>query len=135
MRKFGAPHWRRYDHGAGKHLANVALGDQVPDIVNGRPRGLVVPQYGGPPYGRPNPASLEPARWWAQAAIRSRDACRRSKQPSPIDGEKAPARGSRRGPRLDAGPFVRVGKSVGNSEMLGRFVCGFLPARADRRSV
>jgi hypothetical protein len=23
--------------------------------------------------------------------------------------------------------FVRVGKSVGNSEMLGRFVCGFLP--------
>src|ERR1700722_16209312 len=31
--------------------------------------------------------------------------------------------------------FVRVGKSVGNSEMLGRFVCGFLPARADRRDL
>src|ERR1700739_2689062 len=29
--------------------------------------------------------------------------------------------------------LVWVGKSVGNSEMLGRFVCGFLPARADRR--
>jgi hypothetical protein len=27
--------------------------------------------------------------------------------------------------------FVRVGKRVGNSEMLGRFVCGFLAARAD----
>src|SRR4030081_2353145 len=31
--------------------------------------------------------------------------------------------------------FVRVGKSVGNSEMLGRFVCGFLAARADRRAL
>src|SRR6202521_2055126 len=31
--------------------------------------------------------------------------------------------------------FVRVGKSVGNSEMLGRFVCGFLAARADRRNL
>src|ERR1700724_3384554 len=31
--------------------------------------------------------------------------------------------------------FVRVGKSVGNSEMLGRFVCGFLAARADRRDL
>src|ERR1700730_16496081 len=31
--------------------------------------------------------------------------------------------------------FVRVGKSVGNSEMLGRFVCGFLTARADRRDL
>src|SRR5258708_5036144 len=28
--------------------------------------------------------------------------------------------------------FVRVGKSVGNSEMLSRFVCGFLAARTDR---
>jgi hypothetical protein len=28
--------------------------------------------------------------------------------------------------------FVRVGKSVVNPEMLGRFVCGFLAARADR---
>jgi hypothetical protein len=28
--------------------------------------------------------------------------------------------------------FVRVGKSVGNPEMLRRFVCGFLAARADR---
>src|ERR1700722_14519072 len=28
--------------------------------------------------------------------------------------------------------FVRVGKSVRNSEMLSRFVCGFLAARADR---
>src|SRR5260221_3636445 len=28
--------------------------------------------------------------------------------------------------------FVRVGKSVGNTEMLGRFVCGFLSARTDR---
>ena len=31
--------------------------------------------------------------------------------------------------------FVRVGKSVGNSEMLGRFVRGFLAARADRRDL
>src|ERR1700680_3556040 len=31
--------------------------------------------------------------------------------------------------------FVRVGKSMGNSEMLGRFVCGFLAARADRRDL
>src|ERR1700723_153530 len=31
--------------------------------------------------------------------------------------------------------FVRVGKSVGNSEMLGRLVCGFLAARADRRDL
>src|SRR5712671_2853440 len=31
--------------------------------------------------------------------------------------------------------FVRVGKSVGNSEMLGRFVCGFLAAGADRRDL
>src|ERR1700723_631926 len=31
--------------------------------------------------------------------------------------------------------FVRVGKSVGNSEMPGRFVCGFLAARADRRDL
>src|SRR5882762_367191 len=31
--------------------------------------------------------------------------------------------------------FVRVGKSVGNSEVLGRFVCGFLSARADRRDL
>src|SRR6267142_2058072 len=31
--------------------------------------------------------------------------------------------------------FVRVGKSVGNSEMLGRFACGFLAARADRRDL
>jgi len=31
--------------------------------------------------------------------------------------------------------FVRVGKSVRNSEMLGRFVCGFLAARADRRDL
>src|SRR3984893_18127847 len=31
--------------------------------------------------------------------------------------------------------FVRVGKSVGNSEMLGRFVCGFLAARANRRDL
>src|ERR1700730_5689457 len=31
--------------------------------------------------------------------------------------------------------FVRVGKSVGNTEMLGRFVCGFLAARADRRDL
>ena len=28
--------------------------------------------------------------------------------------------------------LVRVGKSVGNSEMPGRFVCGFLAAGADR---
>ena len=31
--------------------------------------------------------------------------------------------------------FVRVGKSVGNPEMLGRFVCRFLAARADRRDL
>src|SRR6266403_556003 len=31
--------------------------------------------------------------------------------------------------------FVRVGKSVGNSELLSRFVCGFLAARADRRDL
>jgi hypothetical protein len=31
--------------------------------------------------------------------------------------------------------FVRVGKSVGNPEMLGRFVCSFLAARADRRDL
>jgi hypothetical protein len=31
--------------------------------------------------------------------------------------------------------FVRVGKSVGNPEVLGRFVCGFLAARADRRDL
>src|ERR1700682_4264424 len=31
--------------------------------------------------------------------------------------------------------FVRVGKGVGNSEMLGRFVCGFPAARADRRDL
>jgi hypothetical protein len=31
--------------------------------------------------------------------------------------------------------FVRVGESVGNPEMLGRFVCGFLAARADRRDL
>src|ERR1700724_1766895 len=31
--------------------------------------------------------------------------------------------------------FVRVGKGVRNSEMLGRFVCGFLAARADRRDL
>jgi hypothetical protein len=31
--------------------------------------------------------------------------------------------------------FVRVGKSVGNPEMLGRFFCGFLAARADRRDL
>src|SRR4029077_2874808 len=31
--------------------------------------------------------------------------------------------------------FVSVGKSMGNSEMLGRFVCGFLAARADRRDL
>src|SRR5260221_5272898 len=31
--------------------------------------------------------------------------------------------------------FVRVGKSMGNPEMLGRFVCGFLAARADRRDL
>jgi len=31
--------------------------------------------------------------------------------------------------------FVRVGKSVGNPEMLGRFICGFLAARADRRDL
>jgi hypothetical protein len=29
----GAPGWRRYDHRARKHLANVALGDQVPDAI------------------------------------------------------------------------------------------------------
>src|SRR5258708_15432390 len=28
--------------------------------------------------------------------------------------------------------FIRVGKSVGDAEMLGRFVGSFLPARADR---
>ncbi len=33
------------------------------------------------------------------------------------------------------GHFVRVTESVGNSEMLGRFVCGFLAARADRRDL
>src|ERR1700736_5664804 len=33
------------------------------------------------------------------------------------------------------GHFVRVGKSVRNSEMLGRFVCGFLAARANRRDL
>src|ERR1700730_3659167 len=31
--------------------------------------------------------------------------------------------------------FVRVGKSVGNPEMLGRFVGGFLAACADRRDL
>src|SRR5271155_2802932 len=31
--------------------------------------------------------------------------------------------------------LVRVGKSVGNSEMLGRFVCSFLATRADRRDL
>src|SRR5258708_25269510 len=31
--------------------------------------------------------------------------------------------------------FVRVGKSMGNPEMLGSFVCGFLAARADRRDL
>jgi hypothetical protein len=31
--------------------------------------------------------------------------------------------------------FVRVGKSVGNSEMPGCFVCGFLAARADCRDL
>src|ERR1700720_2456915 len=31
--------------------------------------------------------------------------------------------------------FVRVGKGLGNSEMPGRFVCGFLAARADRRDL
>src|SRR5882762_10312570 len=31
--------------------------------------------------------------------------------------------------------IVRVGKSVGNSEMLGRFFGGFLAARADRRDL
>jgi hypothetical protein len=31
--------------------------------------------------------------------------------------------------------FVRVGKSVGNTEMLGRFVGGFRAARADRRDL
>src|ERR1700736_933304 len=31
--------------------------------------------------------------------------------------------------------FVRIGESVGNSKMLGRFVCGFLAARADRRDL
>jgi hypothetical protein len=31
--------------------------------------------------------------------------------------------------------FVRVGKSVGKSEMLGRFICGFLAARAHRRDL
>src|ERR1700739_1042083 len=31
--------------------------------------------------------------------------------------------------------FERVGKIMGNSEMLGRFGCGFLPARADRRDL
>jgi hypothetical protein len=31
--------------------------------------------------------------------------------------------------------FLRVGKSVRKSEMLGRFVCGFLVARADRRNL
>jgi hypothetical protein len=31
--EFGAPCWRRYDHRAGKHLSNVALGDQVSDAI------------------------------------------------------------------------------------------------------
>ena len=31
--------------------------------------------------------------------------------------------------------FVRVGKSMGNSEMLGRLVCRFLAARANRRDL
>jgi hypothetical protein len=31
--------------------------------------------------------------------------------------------------------FVGIGKSVGNSEMLGRFVRGFLAACADRRDL
>src|SRR5258707_13989021 len=33
------------------------------------------------------------------------------------------------------GHFVRVSESVGNSELFGRFVCGFLAARADRRDL
>jgi trehalose synthase len=57
--------------------------------------------------GRPDHASGEPAQWWPQAATRSRDACRHPMQPSPVDGEKAPARRSIRGPRLDAGPFCK----------------------------
>jgi hypothetical protein len=52
---------------------------------------------------------------WPQAAIRSRDACRHSKRPSPADGEKAPARRSRRGPRRDAGPFCKGRKKRGES--------------------
>jgi hypothetical protein len=87
------------------------------------------------PLRAANQASAEPARWWPQAAIRSRDACWYSRRPSPADGEKALARRSRRGPRRDAGPFCKVGKSVRNSEMLGRFVCGFLAARADRHNL
>ncbi len=31
--------------------------------------------------------------------------------------------------------FVRVVKSVGNPEMPGRFICGFLAASADRRDL
>jgi hypothetical protein len=31
--------------------------------------------------------------------------------------------------------FLRVGKSVGNPKMFGRFVCSFLAARADRRDL
>src|SRR5712671_5112600 len=63
--------------------------------------------YGRRLYGRPNHASVVPARWWPQAAIRSRDACWYSKRPSPADGEKALARRSRRGPRRDARPFCK----------------------------
>src|SRR5712672_4592059 len=32
-REFGATCWRRYDHRAGKHLAILALGDQVSDAI------------------------------------------------------------------------------------------------------
>jgi hypothetical protein len=32
-REVGAPRWRRYDHRARKHLANVARGDQVSDAI------------------------------------------------------------------------------------------------------
>jgi hypothetical protein len=53
----------------------------------------------------------------------------------PADGAKASARRQRRGPRRDAGPFCKGRQSVGKSEMLGRFICGFVAARADRRDL
>src|SRR5712672_3104285 len=104
-------------------LSNLIQREIVYRLLRG-PQGerlRAIATLGDQPPMRDNHASVEPAQWWPQAAIRSRDACRHLKQPSPADGEKAPAHRLRRGPRLDAGAFCKGRQKRGKFRNVGPF--------------